>query len=165
MEKIPTQPLDTVATAPSGRSHTGKRLRKLHRPDGKRIHIAASPEEHIRLTRTLPNIEPDDNFEIHIHGSEEHVSTLGPCGSQTIAHSSQLEAVREIHAHHEQRRAHLRNKHGSVYEEFENVKNDLDNIADELHNLTDHSISFDANFSKFGYDAHISEKTEQLDHG
>lgn len=141
MEKIPTQPLDTVATAPSGRSHTGKRLRKLHRPDGKRIHIAASPEEHIRLTRTLPNIEPDDNFEIHIHGSEEH-----------------LEAVREIHAHHEQRRAHLRNKHGSVYEEFENVKNDLDNIADELHNLTDHSISFDANFSKFGYDAHIRTK-------
>ena len=78
------------------------------------------------------------------------------------ADSSQLEAVRQIHAHHEQRRAHLRNKHGNVYDEFENVKNDLDSLADELNHLTDHSISLDANFSKFGYDAHISETTEQL---
>lgn len=164
METIPTQSLDTIATPPTGHSHTGKRLRKLLRPDGKRIHIAASPEEHLRLTRTLPNIEPDDNFEVHIHGSAEHVSRLDQSGSRTIAHSTQLDAVRDIHAHHEQRRAHLRNKHGSVYEEFENVKNDLDSLADELHNLTDHSISFDANFSKFGYDAHISEKANQLDH-
>ena len=88
METIPTQSLDTVDAAPSGHSHTGKRLRKLLRPDGKRIHIAASPEEHLRLTRTLPNIEPDDNFEVHIHGSAEHVSRLGQSGPQTIAHSN-----------------------------------------------------------------------------
>ena len=77
MDTIPTQSLDPIAPAPTGHYHTGKRLRKLHRPDGKRIHIAASPEEHLRLTRSLPNIEPDDNFEVHIHGSAEHVSRLG----------------------------------------------------------------------------------------
>lgn len=163
METIKTQSQDTTAAAPTGHYHTGKRLRKLLRPDGKRIHIAASPEEHLRLTRTLPDIEPDDNFEVHIHGSAEHVSRLGQSGHQTLTHTTQLDAVREIHAHHEQRRAHLRNKHGSAYEEFENVKHDLDSLADELHHLTDHSIAFDANFSKFGYDAHISKKTEQLD--
>ena len=74
METVPTQSLDTIAAAPTGRSHTGKRSRKLLNPDGKRIHIAGSPEEHVRLTRTLPNIEPDDNFEVHIQGSAEHVS-------------------------------------------------------------------------------------------
>ena len=86
METIPTQSLDTIAAPPTGYSHTGKRLRKLHKPDGKRIHIAASPEEHLRLTRTLPKIEPDDNFEVHIHGSAEHVSRLGHFSSQTLAH-------------------------------------------------------------------------------
>ena len=74
MEMTPTQPLDSPPAVSNGRVHSGMRLRQLHKPDGKRIHIAASPEEHIRLTRTLPNIEPDDNFEIHIHGSAEHVS-------------------------------------------------------------------------------------------
>lgn len=77
METTPTQPLETSAEAPTHHLHTGRRLRKLLKPDGRRIHIAASPEEHLRLSRTLPNIEPDDNFEVHIHGSVEHVSGIG----------------------------------------------------------------------------------------
>ena len=77
METTPTQPLEIPAEAPTHHLHTGRRLRKLLRPDGRRIHIAASPEEHLRLSRTLPNIEPDDNFEVHIHGSVEHVSGTG----------------------------------------------------------------------------------------
>lgn len=44
------------------------------RPDGRRIHIAGSPEEHERLRKTLPSIEPDGEFDIYIHGSDEHVS-------------------------------------------------------------------------------------------
>lgn len=158
MEKAPTQPLEAAAEAPTHHLHTGQRLRKLLRPDGRRIHIAASPEEHLRLSRTLPNIEPDDNFEIHIHGSVEHVSWIVARIAYQKLNSWQLDAVRELHMHHEQRREHLRNTHGNVYDEVEHVKTELDILANELHQLTDHGISLDANFSKFGYDAHISEK-------
>ena len=125
----------------SGHFHTPRRLKKLLRPNGRRVHIAATPEEHVHLTRTLPNIEPDDNFDCFIHGSDEH-----------------LEAVREIHSHHEQRRAILRHTHGDIYDEIENVRTELDTLADELHYLTDRGVSLDANFSKFGYDAHIRTK-------
>ncbi|KAL2041084.1 hypothetical protein N7G274_006028 [Stereocaulon virgatum] len=138
MEKTPMQPQEAAVEAPTHHLRTGRKVRKLLRPDGRRIHIAASPEEHLRLSRTLPNIEPDDNFEIHIHGSVGH-----------------LDAVRELHTHHEQRREHLRNTHGNFYDEVEHVKTELDILANELHQLTDHGVSLDANFSKFGYDAHI----------
>ena len=120
------------------RSHRGQRLRKLLHPDGKRIHIANSPEEHSKLKATLAKIEPDDNFDIYIHGSPEH-----------------LDAVREIHGHHEQRRESLREQHAHVYDEFEHIRGELDVLSEELHALTDHGVALDANFSKFGYDAHI----------
>lgn len=32
-------------------SHTGRRLRKLLRENGRRVHIASTPEEHIHLKR------------------------------------------------------------------------------------------------------------------
>lgn len=38
---------------------------------------------------------------------------------------------------------------------FENLKSDLDAFVSELHMLTDHSIALDANFSKYGYSAHL----------
>ncbi|MCJ1460606.1 hypothetical protein MMC28_010988 [Mycoblastus sanguinarius] len=146
METIPTQPLQhppaqNPPLAPDSHLHTGQRLKRLLRPNGRRVHVAATPEEHIRLSRSLPAIEPDDNFDVYIHGSAEH-----------------LDAIREIHAHHEERRSHLRSKHGDIYEEFELVKMELDTLADELHHLTDHGVALDANFSKFGYDAHIRTK-------
>ena len=152
MEKTPIQGMDSTSThglasplqhAPghSGHFHTPGRLKKLLKPDGRRVHIAASPEEHIRLTRTLPKIEPDENFDCYIHGSEEH-----------------LEAIRELHAHSEQRRSRLRDTHGDICDEIENVKLELDTLADELHHLNEHGVSLDANFSKFGYDAHIRAK-------
>ena len=134
----PTAPISGVSTPIPHQGHRGRRLRQLLRPNGRRVHIAATPEEHLRLTNTLPNTEPDDNFEVHMHGSGEH-----------------LEAVREIHAHHEQRRHALKTQHGEVYDEFENVRTELDNLSDELQDLTDHGVSLDANFSKYGYDAHI----------
>ena len=135
---IPKQASATHTAHPSAHLHAPRRLKKLLRPNGRRVHIAASPEEHVHLTRSLPHIEPDDNFDCVIHGSNEH-----------------LEAIRELHAHHEERQTHLRNTHGTVYDEFEHVKTELDSLANELHHLTDHGVSLDANFSKFGYDAHI----------
>ena len=65
--------------------------------------------------------------------------------------------MREIHAFHEDKRHHLRSQHGQIYDEFELVKSELDSLADELLHLSDHGVALDANFSKFGYDAHISE--------
>ena len=65
--------------------------------------------------------------------------------------------VREIHAYHEGRRNHFRTQHGNIYDEFELVKSELDALAEELLHLSDHGIALDANFSKFGYDAHISK--------
>lgn len=119
--------------------HTGQRLKHLIRPDGRRVHIAASPEEHARLHKSLGAIEPDDNFDVCIHGSPEHLAT-----------------IREIHAHHEERRDQLREKHADVYEEFEKVHLQLETLSHELQHLTEHGVSLDANFSKFGYDAHLS---------
>ena len=83
-------------------------------------------------------MEPDGNFDVYIHGSPEH-----------------LDAIREIHAHHEQRRDQFRQKHTDVYEEFEHVHLELDALSNELHHLTEHGVSLDANFSKYGYDAHL----------
>lgn len=54
-------------------SHHGKFLRRLLRANGRRVHIASSPEEHDRLRRTLSTIEPDGEFDVYIHGSDEHV--------------------------------------------------------------------------------------------
>ena len=65
--------------------------------------------------------------------------------------------MREIHSFHENRRHHLRTQHGQIYDEFELVKSELDTLADELLHLSDLGVALDANFSKFGYDAHISE--------
>ena len=41
----------TPAQTSHGHSYTGRRLRKLLRPNGRRVHIAATPEEHIHLKR------------------------------------------------------------------------------------------------------------------
>lgn len=119
--------------------HTGQRLKHLLRPDGRRIHIAATPEESARLHKTLAAVEPEGKFDIYLHGSPEH-----------------LDAVREIHAQHEKRKGELREKHANVYDEFEHVHTQLDALSNELHHLTEQGVSLDANFSKFGYDAHLS---------
>lgn len=132
------QPHDSTSIALHHRSHHGKRLRKLLHPNGRRIHIAPTPDEQLRLARDLPKVEPDENFDIYLHGSPEH-----------------LNVVREIHSHHDRRHSTLRSQHTDIYDEFERVKADLDLLSDELHMLTDHGVSLDANFSKFGYDAHI----------
>ena len=114
--------------------HTGSRLKHLLRPNGRRVHIAATPEEHAHLHRTLTAVEPEGKFDIFLHGSPEHLDT-----------------VREIHAHHEQKKGELREKHTDVYDEIENVHAQLDALSHELQLLTEQGVSLDANFSKFGY--------------
>jgi low temperature requirement protein LtrA len=58
----------------------------------------------------------------------------------------------------------LREQHGEIYDQFENVKTELDLLSEELHNLTEHGVALDANFSKFGYSAHLRTKDDDDDH-
>ena len=74
-----------------------------------------------------------------------------------------MEAIRELHSHHENRRNSFREKHGEIYDQFENVKTELDLLSEELHNLTEHGVALDANFSKFGYSAHLRTKDDDDD--
>ncbi|EHK98866.1 putative Dynamin-related protein DNM1 [Glarea lozoyensis 74030] len=80
----------------------------------------------------------DEPFDLVISGSPEH-----------------LEALREAHGHHERKREALKETHGAAYDEFENVRAELEALGNELHMLTDHSVALDANFSKYGYSAHL----------
>ncbi|KAH0541882.1 hypothetical protein FGG08_003687 [Glutinoglossum americanum] len=114
------------------------RLRQFFLPDGRRVHIAASPEEVDGLKRELSRQYPDQEFDLYIHGSPEHV-----------------EALREAHSHHEQRRHTLREKQPEIFDEFENVRLELDALSTELHMLTEHGVQLDANFSKYGYSAYL----------
>jgi hypothetical protein len=118
--------------------HRGKRIRHFLLPDGKKVHIALSPEEAESLRQRLAVISKDEPFDLVINGSPEH-----------------LEALRRAHSHHEERRESLRKRHGQVYDEFEHVRDELEMLGSELHMLTDHAVSLDANFSKYGYSAHL----------
>jgi hypothetical protein len=55
--------------------HTGKRLKHFLRPDGRKVHIASSPDEanHIRKKLSTAN---EKDFDLVIHGSPEHVSFI-----------------------------------------------------------------------------------------
>ncbi|MAD86639.1 MAG: hypothetical protein CL912_27095 [Deltaproteobacteria bacterium] len=52
------------------------RWRQFRHPSGRRIHIAATPEEHEKLKQELTKSEPDLEFDLCIRGSPEHVSLL-----------------------------------------------------------------------------------------
>jgi hypothetical protein len=55
--------------------HTGKRVRKmLHLPDGRKVHVAHSPDEANHLRKALNESSEKDDFNLVIHGSPEHVS-------------------------------------------------------------------------------------------
>lgn len=75
-----------MAHTPTGLEYAptnhGRWLRKLLRPNGRRVHIAASPEEHEKLRKTLTKIEPDDEYDVFIHGSDEHVNIGGLLSSE-----------------------------------------------------------------------------------
>jgi hypothetical protein len=136
---MPTNPTAsstvTVAGAGNQRAH---RLRNFLLPDGRQVHIAPTPGEAETIRKRLEAINKDEPFDLVVSGSPEH-----------------LDALRRAHSHHEQRRQTLKDQHGTAYDEFENVRTELDVIGSELNMLTDHPVALDANFSKYGYSAHL----------
>jgi hypothetical protein len=84
-----------------------------------------------------------EEFEVILHGSAEH-----------------LEAVRQLHAHHESKRDDLKQRHGDLYSDIENVKSELDALSAELHRISAHSVSLDASFDRYGYSARLRTKDE-----
>ena len=69
--------------------------------------------------------------------------------------TTQLEILRQTHAHHESRHRQMKEEHGNVLEEFEGVVRELDSLSNELHMVSDHAVQLDANFTKYGYSAHL----------
>ena len=64
--------------------HPGKRLKQWARADGRKIHIAHTPEEEVELRRYLSVSEPSQDFDIYIHGSPEHVRLPTPMASDPV---------------------------------------------------------------------------------
>lgn len=147
MLKMSTTPISPGTSTPHSHHHRGHRLRNFMLPNGRKVHIAPSPEEADLLRRRLSTIQKDQPFDLVINGSPEH-----------------LDALRTAHSHHESKRQALKDKHGDAYDEFENVKSELDVLGSELHMLTDHSVALDANFSKYGYSAHLRTYDDGSEH-
>ncbi len=68
-----SKPTATSESTHASSDHNGKRLRKLLKLDGRRIHLTGSAEEHRKLSNTLSTTGPDEHFAVYIHGSPEHV--------------------------------------------------------------------------------------------
>ncbi|KAF2672246.1 hypothetical protein BT63DRAFT_369506 [Microthyrium microscopicum] len=115
------------------------KIRKIIRSNGKIAHVAGSPADVEPLKRRISTILPnEDEWDIVIHGSEDH-----------------LEALRDAHNHHEILRNGLRVKHGHDFDEFERIIKELDKLQHELHQISEHAVKLDANFSKYGYSANL----------
>ncbi|KAI9674861.1 MAG: hypothetical protein M1829_003601 [Trizodia sp. TS-e1964] len=134
--------MSTTPTIAPHHAH-GRRLKNFLLPDGRKVLIAANPEEAESIRQRMAQVGKDKDFDIHIHGSAEHIN-----------------ALRTAHGHHENRRSSLKQQHGPVYDEFEEVRREMDILAAELHLLTEHGVNLDANFSKFGYSAHLRTKND-----
>lgn len=131
-------PQESHAGSIAGSRPKAQRLKSFLLPDGTSVHIALSPEEARTLRQRLQVIRENEPFDLVISGSPEH-----------------LEALRKAHDHSEARRQELREQYGDTYDQIERVREELDALSNELHMLTAHSVSLDANFSKYGYDAQL----------
>lgn len=100
-------------------AHLRERLRHFLHPNGKKIHVAASPEEAVSLKARLEQIHSNEDFEIYISGTPEH-----------------LDALRSAQNHHEDRRDQLRQEHPEMFERFSKVHDELDALAMELDRVT-----------------------------
>lgn len=78
--------------------------------------------------------------------------------SLLIALITQLDVVRTLHAHSEEKKKALQRNYSDVYDEFEKVHRELDALSTELSSLTDRSVALDANFSRYGYNANIRRR-------
>ena len=59
----------------SGSRHPVRKLRQYLRPDGRTVHVAASPEEAETLKKKLSTQLNSEEFDLLIHGTPEHVCT------------------------------------------------------------------------------------------
>ena len=59
----------------SGSRHPVRKFRQYLRPDGRTVHVAASPEEAETLKKTLSTQLNSQEFDLLIHGTPEHVRT------------------------------------------------------------------------------------------
>lgn len=75
---------------------------------------------------------------------------------------TQLDTIREIHEHHEKKRENLRQEHTDLYTQFEVVHAELDALSSELTSITKKGVALDANFSRYGYSAHIRMNNQRL---
>ncbi|KAK5126641.1 hypothetical protein LTR85_009575 [Meristemomyces frigidus] len=121
-----------------------EKIRHFLHPDGKRIHVASSPEEAIHLRHKLSQLHKEEEFDVYVSGTPEH-----------------LDAVRQAREHHEGRRDELRLQHQDVYERFANVHAELEMLSNELERVTTHGVSLEAHFNKYGYNAHIKSYDDE----
>ncbi len=73
--------ISTTTTVRERPHHTKKSFRQFLRPNGRKVHIAQTPEEHARLKKEL---HPPEDFDIYIHGTEEHVRYQSPAARTLI---------------------------------------------------------------------------------
>jgi hypothetical protein len=71
-----------------------------------------------------------------------------------------VDALRQAHEHHNTRQQDLREKHGQIFEDIDAVRTELDALSRELLSMTGQSVDLDANFSKYGYAAHLSKEED-----
>ncbi|KAL5415990.1 hypothetical protein PMIN03_002393 [Paraphaeosphaeria minitans] len=139
----------TPATSNAHEHHrlldTGKRLRQIFRPDGTKVHVAGSPEEANHLLKTLSATDEDEDTDLVIHGSPEHI-----------------DALRHAYQHHTDRHQRLKEDHPEIAEEYERVIRELDTLSRELHMVSSHAVQLDASFSKYGYSAHLRTKDSPI---
>ena len=100
-----------------------ERLRHFLHPSGKKIHVANSPSEAESLKRQLGEIHHEDDFDVFITGSPEH-----------------LDALRVAQDHHENRRDSLRVQHPELFEKFDEIHSQLDALSGELDRVTTHGV-------------------------
>lgn len=124
-----------------GHGHTRRFFEFVHPHTGKSLHVCHSPEHLEQKRIELLREKKPDEFDVILQGSAEH-----------------LEAIRDLHAHHETRRNELRELHPEVVSDLEHVKSELDAIAAEIHQITTHAVALDASFDRYGYSAHLRTK-------
>lgn len=63
--------------------------------------------------------------------------------------------MRDAQKHHSELRAQLHEKFGDDAEEFERIVRELDRLNSDLNAVSHNAVNLDANFTKFGYSAHL----------
>ena len=58
-----------------GARHPIRSLRRYLRPNGRTVHVASSPEEAETLKKQLSHQNHQEEFDLLIHGTPEHVGT------------------------------------------------------------------------------------------